>query len=106
MRRIRKEATNRESRSRVTKALEERIVTQRRAIKCKENTTEGIRMASRRWLRSDVEGGNRVRGDREEKGKGIMEEATEKEILTVQDDSEEDVEMFDSDGEEEGLGRE
>lgn len=63
-------------------------------------------MASRRWTRSNADGGNQGRGDQEETGKGIMEEDTEKEILSVHDDSEDDVEMFDSDGEKGGPGRE
>lgn len=63
-------------------------------------------MASRGWMRSNAEGGNQVQGEREEKGKGIMEDAIEKEILSVHDDSEDDVEMFDSDGEKGGPGSE
>lgn len=100
------EVTNTERRNKVVRALEGRIAVQRGATKRKENTAEEIRMATTRWMRSDEGGGNRGRGDQEKKGKGIMEDATAKEIFTIRDDSEEDVEMFDSDGEEGEPGRE
>lgn len=84
----------------------ERVAIQRRATESKVNTVEGSRMTSGRWTRSKAEGGDQGRRDNEEKGKGVMEEDLEREILSVYDDSNDDVEMFDSDREKGRPGRE
>lgn len=55
------------------------------------------RMPTRRRTRNDKGEANRGRRGQEKRGKGIVEEEMAEEILTIQDDTEEEIEMFDSD---------
>jgi len=54
-------------------------------------------MPTRRRTRNDKGEANRGRRGQEKRGKGIVEEEMAEEILTIQDDTEEEIEMFDSD---------
>lgn len=67
---------------------------------------EGRSMGAGRWTRSKAEGGIHKREEREEKGKGIAEEETEKEILSIHDDSEDEVDIRDFEPEKEVPGYE
>ena len=74
---------------------------------------EGSSRNAGRWMRSKAEEGTQGRGDREEKGKGIMERDTEKVFIPVSDDSENESDEFDADKEKgepvnerfEGIGK-
>lgn len=54
-------------------------------------------MVMKRWLRSETEDEYKTREGREDKGKMKMEEDARKEVLTVQDDSEDNIELYDYD---------
>lgn len=82
-RQIRNELAETERRNKASRALEGRTTVQRRLKNRRGNTTGVKRMATRRWMRSNEEGGNRGRGDQEKKGKGLIEGVTAEEIFMV-----------------------
>lgn len=73
--------------------------TERNLRKNKAGKVGRIEMETKRWLRSETKGEYKARGEREDKGKRKMEEYAKKEVLTVEEDLEDNVEMFDSDSE-------
>jgi len=73
------------------------IERQRRLRRQAGNTRGKNRMAKRRRTRNDEGEDNRGWRSQEKKGKGIEDGETTEEFLTVQDDTEDEVEMLDSD---------
>lgn len=67
----------------------------------KERVIEAGRtsMATKRWLRSENEEEYKTRGGWEDKQKRKLEDGIRKEVLTVQEDSEDNIELFNSDRE-------